>query len=189
MSAPRRFRFGRAVTTVGVAVALAAVVPATAAPTRGDGGGKSYQAPFKVGTDGGDSFSYHSASADGTVTVGRVYPIPGAINCTKGGPYAMLYVDHKATKPINKIVVSYTSAAVDNFTFALVSLRDLKRDAWFGTKSVRGVIQGSGTITLKPDDRQGPFPRTLRIQFGLQQSSACPNADAGTIQFTKVQVS
>ena len=189
MTAPRRFRFGRAVTTVGIAVALAAVVPATAAPSRGDGGGKSYQAPFKVGTDGGDSFSYHSASADGTVTVGRVYPIPGAINCTKGGPYAMLYVDHKATGPVHKVVVSYDNATVDNFTFALVSLRDPKRDAWFGTTEVRGVLTGSGKITLKPDSGQGPFPRTLRIQFGLQQSSACPNADAGTIQFTKVQVS
>jgi hypothetical protein len=166
-------------------VALAAVVPASAAP---GGGGKSYNAPFKVGTDGGDSFSYHSASPDGTVTVGRVYPVPGAINCTKGGPWAMLYVDHKATKPVHKVVVSYTSAAVDNFTFALVSLRDPKKDRFYGTKTVRGVIEGSGTITLKPDGGQGPFPRTLRVQFGLQQSSACPNADAGTIQFSNVQV-
>jgi len=186
MSAPRMLRLGRAAATLAVTVALAAVVPATAAPS---GGGKSYAAPFKVGSDGGDSFSYHSASSDGTVTVGRVYPIPGAINCTKGGPYAMLYVDHKATRPVHKVVVSYTSAAVDNFTFALVSLRDPKHDRWFGTTSVRGVLEGSGTITLKPDGGQGDFPRTLRIQFGLQQSSACPNADAGTIQFTKVQVS
>jgi hypothetical protein len=183
-------RIGRATVALAVTVALAAVVPATAAPGGGSGGGgKSYQAPFKVGTDGGDSFSYHSASEDGTVTVGRVYPIPGAINCTKGGPWAMLYVDYKAKRPVHKIVVSYTSAAVDNFTFVLVSLRDPKKDQFYGTKSVRGVIQGSGTITLKPDGRQGPFPRALRVQFGLQQSSACPNADAGTIQFTKVQVS
>ena len=186
MTRARFLRVGRAVVAVVVAGALAAVVPASAAPKAA---GKSYQAPFKVGTTGGDSFSYHSASSDGTVTVGRVYPIPGAINCTKGGPWAMLYVDHKATAPVHKVVVSYSNAAIDNFTFALVSLRDPKHDEWFGTKEVRGFVEGSGTITLKPDGGQGSFPRTLRIQFGLQQSSACPNADAGTIQFTKVQVS
>jgi hypothetical protein len=178
-------RVGRGLVAIATVTALASVVPADAAPA----GGKSYAAPFKVGTSGGDSFSYHNASSDGTVTVGRVYPIPGAINCTKGGPWAMLYVDHKATKPVHKVVVSYSSAAVDNFTFALVSLRDPKHDQWYGTTSARGFIAGSGTITLKPDKGQGSFPRTLRIQFGLQQSSACPNADAGTIQFTKVQVS
>lgn len=179
--------FVRGVVALATATTLAAVVPASAAPSRG--GGKTYQAPFKVGTTGGDNFSYHSASESGTVTVGRVYPVPGAINCTKGGPWAMLYIDHKATKPVHKVVVSYTSAAVDNFTFALVSLRDPKHDAWYGTKTVRGFIAGSGSITLKPDLPQGHFPRTLRIQFGLQQSSACPNADAGTLQFTKVRVS
>ena len=179
-------RIGRGVAAVAAAATLAAVVPASAAPARS---GKTFKAPFKVGSTGGDSFSYHNASTDGTVTVGRVYPIPGAINCTKGGPWAMLYVDYKATKPVHKVVVSYANAAVDNFTFALVSLRDVKHDRWFGTTELRGVVTGSGTITLKPDAGQGPFPRTLRVQFGLQQSSACPNADAGTIQFTQVQVS
>jgi len=177
-------RIGRGIAVAAAAATLAAVVPASASPS-----GKTFQAPFKVGSTGGDSFSYHNASTDGTVTVGRVYPIPGAINCTKGGPWAMLYVDYKATKPVHKVVVSYTSGAVDNFTFALVSLRDVQHNKWFGTKELRGVVTGSGAITLKPDQGQGPFPRTLRIGFGLQQSSACPNADAGTIQFTKVQVS
>ena len=184
MTARTMLRVGRGLAAVAVAAALAAVVPADAAPA-----GKTYSAPFKVGSTGGDSFSYHTASSDGTVTVGRVYPIPGAINCTKGGPWAMLYVDHKASQPVHKVVVTYDNAAVDNFTFALVSLRDPKHGRYFGTTTVRGFISGSGTITLKPDGGQGTFPRTLRVQFGLQQSSACPNADAGTIQFTKVQVS
>jgi len=178
-------RIARGLVAVAAVATMAAVLPAQAASS----GGKSFQAPFKVGTAGGDSFSYHNASSDGTVTVGRVYPIPGAINCTKGGPWASLYVDFKATHAVHKVVVSYTSGAVDNFTFALVSLRDVQRNRWFGTTSMRGFIAGSGTITLRPDSGQGPFPRTLRVQFGLQQSSACPNADAGTIQFTEVQVS
>lgn len=162
---------------------MAAVVPAQASPA----GGKTFQAPFKVGTTGGDSFSYHNASSDGTVTVGRVYPIPGAINCTKGGPYAKLLVKHKARKPVKKVVVSYDSAAVDNFTFLLLSLRD-GAGHWYGTTTVRGFISGSGTATLVPDRPQGRLPRTLTVDFGLQQSSACPNADAGTIHFTKVEI-
>ena len=162
---------------VATAVTFAGSSPADAAKA------KSYQAPFKAGPSGGDSFSYHSADSSGTVTVGRVYPIPGAINCTKGGPYAKLLVPVKA--PVSKIVVSYDSAAIDNFTFAMIGLHDNKGD-WFGTKQVRGFVTGSGTITFVPDGRQGNGP--LTIEFGLQQSSACPNADAGTIHFSKVQV-
>lgn len=164
-----------------VAAGFAATTPASAAKA------KSYSAPFTVGADGGDQWSYHSASKDGMVTVGRVYPVPGVINCTKGGPYARLDVTHKATSAVRKVVVSYTNAAVDNFTFAMVSLRD-SNGHWYGTKTIRGFVAGSGTITLTPDQPQGHFPRRLTVEFGLQQSSACPNADVGTISFTKVEV-
>jgi hypothetical protein len=148
--------------------------------------GKSYAAPFKPGPQGGDAFSYSSADSDGTVTVGRIYPIPGAINCTKGGPYAKLLVTHKAGAPVRKVVVSYDSAAVDNFTFAMVGLRDTKGH-WYGTKTVRGFVEGSGDITLVPDAQRGHHG-PLVVEFGLQQSSACPNADAGTIKYTTVLV-
>jgi hypothetical protein len=168
------------------AVGLVVAAPADAAKDKGNG--KSYAAPFKVGAGGGDSFSYHSASDDGTVTVARAYPLIGAINCTKGGPYATLLVKHHATKPVHKVVVSYESAALDNFTFIMVGLHDTK-DNWYGTKQVRGFVTGSGKVVLVPDRPQGAFPRTLIVEFGLQQSSACPNVDAGTIRFTKVQVS
>jgi hypothetical protein len=175
----------RAVRLLAVASLLA--VGVVSAPSASAGSAKSYSAPFTVGANGGDQWSYHSASKDGTVTVGRVYPIPGAINCTKGGPYARLFITHKATRPVSKIVASYTNAAVDNFTFVQLSLRDAAGH-WYGTKTVRGFVQGSGTVVLRPDHPQGRFPRSLTVEFGLQQSSACPNADAGTITFTKVQV-
>lgn len=174
-------RLTRILGAAAAGAAALAMLPASAASS-----GKSYQAPFKVGPSGGDNFSYHDASADGTVTVARVYPIPGAINCTKGAPYAKLQIPLKATKAVKKVVVSYDNAAVDNFTFAMVGLRDAKR--WYGSTTLRGLVSGSGTIMLKPDDGQGPFPHRLIVEFGLQQSSACPNADAGTIQFTKVEV-
>jgi len=144
---------------------------------------KTYAAPFKIGPSGGDSFSYHSADGSGTVTVGRVYPIPGVINCTKGAPYAKLLVPVQG--PVKKIVISYDTAAVDDFTFVMVGLHDAAGD-WFGTTQLRGFVTGSGEATLKPDGGQPKGP--LTIEFGLQQSSACPNADAGTIHFSKVQV-
>jgi hypothetical protein len=164
------------------AVGLVVAGPADAAKDKG----KSYAAPFKVGAGGGDSFSYHSATADGNVTVARAYPLAGAINCTKGGPYARLFVKHHATKPVRKVVVSYDSAAVDNFTFVMIGLHDTKGH-WYGTTQVRGFVTGTGQAVLKPD-RQPARPGTLVVEFGLQQSSACPNVDAGTIHFSKVQV-
>ena len=164
-----------------VAAVATAGVLATGAPA-GAAAEKTYAAPFKPGPSGGDSFSYHSADPSGTVTVGRLYPIPGVINCTKGGPFAKLTVP--VTAPVKKIVVTYDSAAVDNFTFVLVGLHNKTR--WFGTKQLRGFLTGSVDITLVPDGGLGIGPMT--VEFGLQQSSACPNADFGTIHFSKVQV-
>ena len=171
----------------GCAVALVAAVPADAAPAKA----RSFGAPFKVGPSGGDAFSYHSATTDGTVTVARVYPIPGAINCTKGAPYAKLLVQFRATRAVHKVVATFDSAAVDPFTFVQLGLRDAKKGNhhWYGLKTVRGAVTGSGTVTLKPYMPEGPFPKTLVVEFGLQQSSACPNADEGTIHFSKIEVS
>jgi hypothetical protein len=186
MTAQTTNRLVRLGAAFAVAGALVAAAPASAGGGGGGGGAKTYAAPFKVGPSGGDQWSYHSATADGSVTVGRVYPIPGAINCTKGGPYAKLLVHHHATGAVRKVVLSYTSAAVDNFTFIMLGVRT--GDHWLGSQTVRGVVAGSGTVTLKPDRARGASSRNLTIEFGLQQSSACPNADAGRITFTKVQV-
>jgi hypothetical protein len=180
-------RVVRLLAAVGSAVALVAAMPADAAPAKA----KAYAAPFKLGPSGGDQFSYHSATADGTVTVARVYPVPGAINCTKGAPYAKLLVQFRATHAVHKVVATYDSAVVDPFTFVQLALRDAKKGNhdWYGLKTVRGAVTGSGTVTLKPYMPEGPFPKVLVVEFGLQQSSACPNADEGTIHFSKIEVS
>lgn len=180
MSRPMRTTALRAVVAALVGTLVVVTTPADAAPV------KTYQAPFAAGPNGGDQWSYHSAGTDGTITVGRVYPVPGAINCTKGGPYAKLLIQHRATRPVKKLVLHYDTAAVDNFTFLLLGLRNGHR--WLGTTSARGVLTGSGTVTLRPDRRQGRMPRVLTIEFGLQQSSACPNADIGTVHVSSIQV-
>jgi hypothetical protein len=175
----------RLLAALGCAVAVVEAAPADAAPA------KSYAAPFKLGPSGGDEFSYHSASSDGTVTVARVYPIPGVINCTKGAPFAKLLVQFRATHAVHKVVATFDSAAVDPFTFVQLGLRDTTKSShhWYGLKTVRGAVTGSGTVTLKPYMPEGPFPKVLVVEFGLQQSSACPNADEGTIHFSKIDVS
>ena len=175
----------RVLAAVGCAAALVTMAPADAAPKH------SYSAPFKIGPTGGDAFSYHSATSDGTVTVGRVYPFPGVINCTKGGPYAKLLVQFRATRAVHKVVATFDSALVDPFTFVQLGLRDTRKSShnWYGLKTVRGSVTGSGTVTLTPYRPEGPFPKTLVVEFGLQQSSACPNADEGTIHFSKIEVS
>jgi len=180
-------RVVRLLAAVGCAVALVAAMPADAAPAKA----RSFGAPFKIGPSGGDSFSYHSATSDGTITVARVYPIPGAINCTKGAPYAKLLVQFRATHAVRKVVATYDSAAIDPFTFIQVGLRDAAKSNhhWYGLKTVRGAVTGSGTVTLKPYMPEGPFPKVLVVEFGLEQSSACPNVDEGTIRFSKIEVS
>jgi hypothetical protein len=173
-----------------LALGAAAVVVATVGPADASSH-HVYKAPFKLGPSGGDQFSYHSASKDGTVTVARVYPFPGVINCTKGAPYAKLLIVFTAKQPVHKIVATYDSAAVDPFTFVQLGLRDTtkKTHHWYGLKTIRGAVTGSGTVTLKPYMPEGSLPKQLVIEFGLQQSSACPNADEGTIHFSKVEVS
>lgn len=173
------------VRVAAVVVALVAVVASAPADASS---AHVFKAPFALGPAGGDSFSYHSASSDGTITVARVYPIPGVINCTKGGPFAKLLVTFKATRPVKQIVATYDSAAVDPFTFVQLGLRD-KRHNWYGLTTLRGFVGGSGTVTLRPSRHQGKLPGTLVVEFGLQQSSACPNADEGTIHFSSVAVS
>jgi len=175
----------RLLAALGCSVALVTMAPADAATKH------TYSAPFKLGPAGGDQFSYHSATSDGTVTVGRVYPIPGVINCTKGAPYAKLLVQFRATRAVHKVVATFDSAAVDPFTFVQLGLRDTHKGDhhWYGLKTERGAVTGSGTLTLKPYMAEGPFPRVLVVEFGLQQSSACPNADFGTIHFSKIEVS
>jgi hypothetical protein len=181
-----RLRRAGGVRLVVGALLISAATFASAA-WAGHDGVTRYDAPFRAGPSGGDQFSYHSADSDGTVTVGRAYPVPGVINCTKGGPYAKLLVVHHAMQPVRRVIVTYDSAALDNFTFATVGLRS-PHGRWYGTTTLRGVVTGSGAITLVPDPQRGEFPRVLVVEFGLQQSSACPNVDAGTIHFTGVRV-
>lgn len=173
-------------TRIRVAVAAVAVAALAAAPTADATSTKTYTS-FKPGPQGGDQWSYHSASTDGNVAVMRAYPIVGVIGCGAGAPYAKLVVRHRAARQLRTVTATFTNAAVDPYTFVSVGVHDGK-GRWYGVRKVRGPLGGDGTATLKVDRQVGRFPQDLVIEIGLEMSGACPSADGGMLQFTQVRV-
>ena len=114
-----------------VAVGLLAI-PSGAAPS------KTYTAPFAVGPSGGDSDGLASADPQGRVTVFRVYPAPGPINCPGAGHYATLKVVHKLTGPVHKVTAAYDQALVDPYVHVSVGVRDAT-GRWIGNTKPAGV--------------------------------------------------
>lgn len=164
-----------------VAVGLLALqAPSTAAPS------KTYTAPFALGPSGGDSDGYASADPQGRVTVFRVYPAPGPINCPGAGHYATLKVVHNLTGPVHKVTAAYTQAVVDPYVHVSVGVRDAT-GRWIGNTKPAGLTNSGEVVVPVRWDKtiRGP----LQVIFGLEIATACPHADAGTINFTSVTVS
>jgi hypothetical protein len=90
------------------------------------------------------------------------------------------------TGPVRKVTAAYTQALVDPYVYVTVGVRDATR-RWIGSKKVSGLT-GSGSVVVPIRwDRTVRGP--LQVVFGLELSTACPHADAGTINFTSVTVS
>ncbi len=162
-----------------LAVGLVAI-PSGAAPA------KTYAPPFALGPAGGDSEGYASADPQGRVTVMRVYPAPGPISCPGDGHYATLKVVHKVTGPVRKVTAAYTQALVDPYVYVSVGVRDAT-GRWIGIRKASGLT-GSGNVVV-PIRWDKTVRGPLQVIFGLELSTACPHADAGTINFTSVTVS
>lgn len=164
---------------VGAAL-LGPAAPSGAAPST------TYEPPFAIGPSGGDSRGYASAEPEGRVTVARAYPMIGPISCPGGGSYATLVVQHPDKAPVRSLTASYTDALVDPFVYVTVGVRDAT-GRWIGSRKTGGA-QGSGDIVVPVRwDRTVRPP--LQVHFGLELSTACPHADAGTLRFTSVTVS
>ena len=169
----------RALAAALIAVGLLAI-PSGAAPA------KTYTAPFALGPSGGDNDGYASADPEGRVTVFRVYPAPGPINCPGAGHYATLKVVHKLTGPVRKVTAAYDQALVDPYVHVTVGVRDAT-GRWIGLVKPAGLMDsGNIVVPVRWDNSvRGP----LQVIFGLEVATACPHADAGTINFTSVAVS
>ena len=59
---------------------------------------------------------------------------------------------------------------------------------YLGAREVGGPITGGGAIKVPLNLGRAPIGSTLRIDFGVEVSSACPNADGATAQFDRVVV-
>ena len=59
---------------------------------------------------------------------------------------------------------------------------------YLGSKEVRGAIFGSGKLVVPLSLGRAEPGSTLRIDFGVEVSSACPNVDGATAQFDRVVV-
>jgi hypothetical protein len=149
----------------------------------------TYGAPFQRGPISGKSvWNYQSANPKGRVAVGRVYVIPAVAGCGNGSPFAKLQITHHATAKVTKVAVSYTQGAVDPYTFLHVGIRDTAGN-WLATKAVRGPILTRGTVTVPVEwPANEAVPNNIVVEFGLEESGACPSADAGTVRFTQVRV-
>jgi hypothetical protein len=169
----------RALVAALLALGLLAV-PSGAAPA------KTYAPPFALGPSGGDAEGYASADPQGRVTVMRIYPAPGPISCPGAGHYATLKVVHKLTGRVRKVTASYTQALVDPYVYVTVGVRDATR-RWIGSTKASGLT-GDGNIVV-PIRWDSTVRGPLQVIFGLELSTACPHADAGTINFRSVTVS
>jgi hypothetical protein len=149
----------------------------------------TYGPPFEEGPSGGDSWAMSSADTeDGTVTVGRAYPIFNPIQCAPGGAMAKLQVTHEVTTPISGVTVTFSDAAVDPYTFVTLAVRT-PGGRWLASTRQRGPLIGDGEVQA-PLFRDSPEEgETVLVQFGLEMASACPQVGGGTGVFNTLTVS
>jgi hypothetical protein len=159
---------------------LALQAPSGAAPA------KTYAPPFAPGPSGGDSDGFASVDPQGRITVARMYPAPGPLGCPGQGHYATFKVVHKVTAPVRKVSVAYTEALVDPFVYVSIGVRDAT-GRWIASRKIGGATDSGTFVVPVRWDRTVRGP--LQVIFGLELSTACPHADAGTIRFTSLTVS
>ena len=150
-------------------------------------GAKTYKPPFKLGSSGGDRYNYISANPDGTVRAFRAYPLPPeGVRCSGSAGWANLKVLH-TTKLARSLRVSYTDALVDPYTFVSVTAKTSNR--YIGSKKLRGPLTGAGTVKVPLTWPKGDVKRTVKVEFGLELTSACPAVDGAQVKFTSVTLS
>lgn len=154
-----------------------------------DGDHDHYEPPYALGPSGGDSFNHLHAGDDGRMVVGRAYPVVSVLSCSAEGGYITYEIVHPATAPVETVSVAFAEALLDPYVFATVNVID-DDGRFLGTFKQRGELIGDGTFEVDVEwPAETEFrPRDIRIQFGLELTSACPSADVGTMRFPGVSV-
>lgn len=176
-----------------VRILLAALLAvALVASSNATEGGEHYYPPYEVGASGGDDFNLMQTQDDGRIVAARAYPIPSSIGCGAEGGWTLFEVTHHAEDEVASVSVDFSEAVVDPYVFVTINVIDAD-DEFLGSAHERGPLTGDGEIAVPltwpvlAEDEEFE-PRDIRIQFGLEITSACPSADAATVKFDVVHV-
>lgn len=142
--------------------------------------------PYKMGPTGGDEFNEIQADPDsGRITIVRLYPEPGPIGCPDShAAWANFKVTHKLKKRrIRHITARYQEFEADGYTWLTISVK--QRGKSIGYRAVQGpAVAQSGVLRA----RLWKWPRKgkLKVLFGLQVSSNCPQGEASSVSIPQV---
>jgi hypothetical protein len=173
---------------IAAATVAACVLPFAGAASVQAGGGKTYKPPYKNGPAGGDEFNYvHRDRQSGQMGVFRLFPgFPPVVGCAPepSAGWGMFRVEHRVTEPVKAVTATF-DGALGAYVWATVGARGAN-GKWLGVEKYQGPHAGEKTITAKlfSPARHG----RITIEFGLQLGDACPQAEAGAVEFTSVKV-
>jgi len=151
--------------------------------------------PFANGPQAGDSSNY--VQRDGTtgdLTLLRVASgtPTGNLGCAAAAGTVYFQVTHVVTSAVSKVTVKASKILMDNFTWIKVTASIVGQEGALATEEVRGPVSNpSQTIVVTPVTPQGRRAQpgeTMRIIFGMETVSACPNVDGGRATFDSVSI-
>ena len=171
-------------------LAVVVLVASLLTPQVADAKGNAYKPPYKQGPQGGDDYNHvESDPESGRITIVRANPEPGPLGCPDShAGWANFKVKHRVRhrrRPVKAVAVHYAEAEMDHYSWMVV--RVTKRKKAIGFKSYQGPTAGeSGKIVAKLKRRVKKG--WIGIEFGLQVSGACGQAEAASASFPRVKV-
>lgn len=175
-------------TTKAAAVLAVAIVTLGASATSEPRDLERYEPPFAAGSSGGDRWNLLHADDDGRIVVARAYPVPSVLGCGALAGWESFRITHEATEEFGNVHVDLADVAVDPYTFISVTVRD-EAGEFIGSAKLRGPLveqTHAFDVPVTWNGEDGFEPQTVQLDFGLELTSACPSADAGTVRFTAV---
>ncbi|GAC1418249.1 MAG: hypothetical protein NVSMB57_12980 [Actinomycetota bacterium] len=166
-------------------ILVCGALAATMVPGGASAATTSLAPPYKAGPQGGDANNYFSSDpSTGDMTVVRLaFQGPsGGLGCGGSAGFSNFAVDTTAPEALKTVTVHYKMAVTDPYTWINVGV--LQDGHYVNSEVRRGILAAEdGAVTV---DVKGAHAGPLTIWFGLQVSSACPNADGGRATFSSV---
>lgn len=146
----------------------------------------SFEPPYAEGSSGGDSSNLLHADDEGRIVVARAHPVPSFLSCDAFAGWQNFRIDHDATEEFGNVHVALADVVLDPYTFISVAVHDAAGE-FIGSAKVRGPLTGEHRLDVPITwNGDGFEPQAVQLDFGLELTSACPSADAGTARFTSV---